>query len=165
MKKYFADKHCIIYLRVLSFILILFLIGILNYGLDYIKEKFPQYFLSAEISVPEIVVWAVIIVFIIAYVLFLVIILPLWLATLSYIIYTDEIEVRYGLWSKNRKYMKLSAIQYTTKVSFPLSKFTCLNFVFLHALGGRLSLMFLNDRDAEKIVKKIDNYILSRGGL
>ncbi len=165
MKKYFADKHCIIYLRVLSFILILCLIGILNYGLDYIKEKFPQYFLSAEISVPEIVVWAVIIVFIIAYVLFLVIILPLWLATLSYIIYTDEIEVRYGLWSKNRKYMKLSAIQYTTKVSFPLSKFTCLNFVFLHALGGRLSLMFLNDRDAEKIVKKIDNYILSRGGL
>lgn len=165
MKRFYADKKSLNFLRVAIFLALVLLAFVLNIALDYVERVFPQYIPKFNISVPEIVWWALIVLFIIAYVIFILIILPLWYKTVRFTLYTDEIEVKYGFFSKTNQYMKLSAVQYTTKVSFPLSKFTSFNFIFLNALGGRVMLMFLSDRDAEYIAKKIDNYIESRCGL
>ena len=165
MRKYHADKRSLTFLRVVTLFIIVGIIYGLKYLMYYLQQKYPQYFISINITVPEIVIWTLIGVFAIAYVLFLMIILPLWFSTVSYVISGDELVAKYGLFSRTRQYMKLSAIQYTTRLSFPLSEYTGFNFIIVNALGGKLVLMFLSNVDASDITLRIDKYIRSRGGL
>ena len=59
----------------------------------------------------------------------------------------------------------MSAVQYTTAVCMPLSKYTSFNFLFINAYGGRLVCTFLSSSDMEEIAKKIQQSLVSRGGL
>ena len=59
----------------------------------------------------------------------------------------------------------MSAVQYTTAVSMPLSKYTSFNFLFINAYGGRLVCTFLSSSDMEEIAKIIRQSLVSRGGL
>lgn len=155
MKKYYADKKSLKFLRVTTFLLISGIIIALKYLLDYLEERFPDYFSLPRITVPEIIIWAVVAALVIAYVLFLLIILPLWYRTVSYTVSSDEIVIKSGLFVKNTVYVKMSSIQYTTSISMPLSEYTSFNFLLISAYGGRLICFFLSASDLAEINRKI----------
>ena len=165
MKKYYADKRSLKFLRVTTFLLISGIIIGLKYLLDYLEERFPDYFSLPKITVPEIIIWAVVILLLTAYVLFLLIILPLWYRSVSYSVSADEIIIKTGLFIKNTCYVKMSSVQYTTAISMPLSEYTSFNFLMISAYGGRLVCFFLSSSDMAEINKKIQQALNSRGGL
>lgn len=165
MKKYYADKKSLKFLRALTLLIIAIIIIALKYLLYYLEDHFPDYFSIPQITIPEIIVWAVIILLVTAYVIFLMIILPLWYRSVSYTVSSEEIVICSGILTKNTSCIKMSAIQYTTSVSMPLSKYTSFNFLFINAYGGRLVCPFLSSLDMEEIAKKIRQSLVSRGGL
>lgn len=165
MKKYYADRKSLKFLRVFTFLLIICIITALKYLLNFLEAKYPDYFAIAKMTVPEIIIWIFIGLLVTAYVIFLMIILPLWYRSVSYTLSSDEIVIRSGVFFSNTVYVKMSSIQYTTTVSMPLSKYTSFNFLLINAYGGRLVMMFLSHSDMEEIHKKIRTYLSSRGGL
>ena len=165
MKKYYADKRSLKFLRVMTFLLIICIIIGLKYLLYYLESHFPQYFDIPRITVPEIIIWAFIILLVTAYVIFLLIILPLWYRSVSYTLSDDEITIRSGIFFKNITFIKMSSVQYTTAISMPFSKYTSFNFLLISAYGGRLVCFFLSSSDIEEISRKIRQYLGSRGGL
>ena len=165
MKKYYADRKSLKFLRVFTFLLIICIIIALKYLLYFLEARYPDYFALAKITIPEIIIWIFIGLLVTAYVVFLMIILPLWYRSVSYTLSSDEIVMRSGVFFSNTVYVKMSSIQYTTTVSMPLSKYTSFNFLLINAYGGRLVMMFLSHSDMEEIHKKIRTYLSSRGGL
>ncbi len=165
MKKYYADKRSLKFLRAATLLIIACIIIALKYLLYYLEEHFPDYFSIPQITVPEIIIWAVIILLVTAYVIFLMIILPLWYRSVSYTVSAEEIVIRSGIFIKNTSCIKMSAVQYTTAVCMPLSKYTSFNFLFINAYGGRLVCTFLSSSDMEEIAKIIRQSLVSRGGL
>lgn len=165
MKKYYADRKSLKFLRAATFLIIACIIIALKYLLIYLERRFPEYFDLPQITVPEIIVWAFALLLVIAYVVFLMIILPLWYRSVSYIVSSEEIIIRSGIFVRNTVCIKTSAVQYTTAVSLPLAKYTGFNFLFINAYGGRLLCYFLSSSDIEEIDKKIRQAIISRGGI
>lgn len=165
MKKYYADKKSLKFLRVVTFIIIAAIIIGLKYLLDYLQERFPAYFSIPKITIPEIIIWAIVILLLTAYVIFLLIILPLWYKSVSYGVSSDEIIIRSGIFVKNTCYIKMSSVQYTTAVSMPFSKYTSFNFLIISAYGGRLVCSFLSLSDMAEISRKIQQALSDRGGL
>lgn len=165
MKKYYADRKSLKFLRAATFLLIACIIIVLKYLLIYLEGRFPDYFALPKISVPEIIAWALVILLVTAYVIFLMIILPLWYRSVSYMVSSEEIIIRSGVFVRNTVCIKTSAVQYTTAVSLPLAKYTGFNFLFINAYGGRLLCYFLSSADMEEIDKKIRQAIVSRGGI
>ena len=165
MKKYYADRKSLKFLRVFTFLLIICIITALKYLLYFLEARYPDYFAIPKFTVPEIIIWILIGLLVTAYVIFLMIILPLWYRSVSYTLSADEIIIRSGVYFSNTVYVKMSSVQYTTTVSMPLSKYTSFNFLLINAYGGRLVMMFLSHSDMEEIHKKIRTYLSSRGGL
>lgn len=165
MKKYYADRKSLKFLRVFTFLLIICIITALKYLLNFLEAKYPDYFAIAKMTVPEIIIWIFIGLLVTAYVIFLMIILPLWYRSVSYTVSAEEIVIRSGIFIKNTSCIKMSAVQYTTSVCMPLSKYTSFNFLFINAYGGRLVCTFLSSSDMEEIAKKIQQSLVSRGGL
>ncbi len=165
MKKYYSDRRSLNFLRVFTLLLIICIIIALKYLLYFLQARYPEYFALAKFTVPEIIIWIFIILLVTAYVVFLMIILPLWYRSVSYTISSDEIILRSGVFFKNTTYVKISAVQYTTTISMPFSRFTGFNFLLINAYGGQLVMMFLSHSDMEEIYKKIQSYLSSRGGL
>ena len=165
MKKYYADRKSLKFLRVFTFLLIICIITALKYLLYFLEARYPDYFAIPKFTVPEIIIWILIGLLVTAYVIFLMIILPLWYRSVSYTLSADEIIIRSGVFFSNTVYVKMSSVQYTTTVSKPLSKYTSFNFLLINAYGGRLVMMFLSHSDMEEIHKKIRTYLSSRGGL
>ncbi|MBP1559760.1 MAG: PH domain-containing protein [Oscillospiraceae bacterium] len=133
--------------------------------MEYLEGRFPEYFALPKFTVPEIIIWAFVILLVTAYVVFLLIILPLWYRSVSYTVSPEGIVLRSGVFFKNTRYVKMSAVQYTTTVSMPFSKYTSFNFLLINAYGGRLLFCFLSSSDLEEIDKKIQQALRSRGGL
>lgn len=165
MKKYYADYRSLNFLRVVTLLLTGGIIFALKYLLYYLESRFPDRFDLPGFTIPEIIVWSVIILLVTAYVAFLMIILPLWYRSVCYMVSDDELVLRSGLFFKNTAYVKMSSVQYTTAVAMPFSKYTSFNFLFINAYGGRLVCCFLSSSDMEDINKKIRRALSSRGGL
>lgn len=154
MKKYYADRKSLNILRVIAFILLI-VIGIaLKYVLYIVEMKFPEYFVSG-INAVEIVVWYIAGVFALIYILYILIILPLWYNNARYYVTDSNVIARTGVLVKNKQYMKLSAIQYTTRISAPLGRKSGFNFIIFNGYGGRLLFTFLSKNDADEITRLI----------
>lgn len=165
MKKYYADKRSLNFLRVVIFLIIICITIAIKYLLYYLEGRYPEYYLPTKFTVPEIIAWILIAVLITAYVVFLFIILPMWYRSVCYIVSADEIIIKSGVIFSSTTYVKISSVQYTTTVKCPLSKYTSFNFLLINAYGGRLIMMFLSSSDLEKINRKIQSYLKDRGGL
>ncbi len=165
MKKYYADRKSLNFLRVFTFLLIICIIIALKYLLYFLEARYPDYFALAKITVPEIIIWIFIALLVTAYVIFLMIILPLWYRSVSYTVSADEIVLRSGIFINGTTYVKMSSVQYMTTISTPFSRYTSFNFLLINAYGGRLVMMFLSHSDMEEIYKKVQSYLSSRGGL
>lgn len=148
------DRRSLNILRVLAFIL-LFVIGIaLKYVLYIAEMKFPEYFVSG-INAVEIVIWCIAGIFALIYILYILIILPLWYNNARYYVTDRDVIARTGVLVKNKQYMKLSAIQYTTRISAPLGRKSGFNFIIFNGYGGRLIFTFLSKSDADEITRLI----------
>lgn len=81
--------------------------------------------------------------------------------TVTYISGT-EISLHTGMFFKKREFMKMSAVQYVTKLSFPLSGFSGFNFIMVRGLGGTIVLPFMRSIDCEDIINLIHAKITDR---
>ncbi|MGN0643223.1 MAG: PH domain-containing protein [Huintestinicola sp.] len=146
-------KH---FLSAAALVLTIVIIKALDFLREYVSEKFPQYLPESKVTLPERVIIALMIIFAAVYVVFILILLPMWYRTIRYTVTDREIISDTGLISKTHRIMKLSAVQNAALVSMPFSKYTGFNFISVNALGGRLILMFLSDKDSIKVMKLID---------
>lgn len=165
MKKYYADKKSLKFLRVVTLVIMICIIILIKYSLYYIKRRFSEIYNQSNTVDYEIMVWVLVAALITAYVVFLFIILPMWYRSVSYVITQDEIIISSGVIFRNKTYVKISSVQYTATVRCPLSNQTSFNFLLINAYGGRLVMMFLSSSDMEKINNKIQSYLKDRGGL
>lgn len=97
-----------------------------------------------------------------AAVLFGLILLPMYFRRTVIYISQSEITVHTGLVFLKREHMKMSAVQYVTQISMPLSSLSGFNFVILRALGGNLVLPFLRTAECEEIMAAVDLVIKER---
>ena len=163
MKKYYADKRSLNFLRVVTFIIIICIIYAIKYLLYYIERRYPELF--TESAVPDVIVWIIVAALITGYVVFLFIILPMWYRSVDYTVTADEIIISSGVIFKNTTYVKISSVQYTAAVKCPLSEHTSFNFLLINAYGGRIAMAFLSCKEMEEINRKIQSYLRDRGGL
>ena len=165
MKKYYADRNSLNILRVLSLILLI-VIGIaLKYVLYILRERYPEYFAIEKNTVAEIIIWSVMALFAVIYVTYILIFLPLWYNNARYFVTDKDIIARTGVLVKNVQYMKLSAIQYTTKISAPFARHSGFNFIVFNGYGGRMMFTFLSQSDADEITKIVRINIEKRGSV
>lgn len=160
MKKYNADIKSLNFLRVFIFILTICIILLLKYLSYYFVSRYQTCFYFIEIAARILSI-----LLLTAYVVFVLIILPLWYRSVSYTLTPDEIILRSGIVFKNTTYIKMSSVQYITTVMMPFSRQTSFNFLLINAYGGIRSCVFLSVSDMEEISKKIQFYLSSRGGI
>ena len=110
----------------------------------------------------EILMYSLMGIFWTAAVLFGLILLPMYFRRTVIYVSSGEITVHTGMFFLRREHMKMSAVQYITKASLPLSSFSGFNFIVVRALGGNLILPFLSDFDAEEISSTIRGEITKR---
>ena len=164
MKKYYPDRKSLNLLRVVSFILLIVILLALKYILYISRVRFPEYFVIEKNTAYEIVVWTLMAVIAMAYVLFILIYLPLLYKATVYEIDGDELVSRTGVFSRTVQYMKISAVQYTTLICAPLSKKTGFNFMVMSAHGGRMIFTFLPYSDALEIAELLKKDIVGKEG-
>lgn len=73
-----------------------------------------------------------------------------------------EITVHTGVLFLRREHMRMSAVQYVTKISLPLAKYTGFNFVLVRGLGGTIVLPFLRSGDCDDIMNLLHIKITER---
>lgn len=162
MKKYYADRNSLNILRVLSLILLIVIGIVLKYVLYILQKRYPDYFAIEGNTVAEVIIWSIMILFTAVYILYILILLPLWYNNARYYVTDKDIIARTGVLVKNVQYMKLSAVQYTTKISAPLGRHTGFNFIMFNGYGGRMMFIFLSQKDADEITKTVRRSIVKR---
>lgn len=162
MKKYYADRNSLNILRVLSFLLLIVIGIVLKYVLYILRERYPDYFAIEKNTVAEIIIWSLMALFAIIYVVYILIILPLWYNNARYYVTDKDIIAQKGVFVKNVQYMKLSAVQYTTKLSAPFARHSGFNFIVFNGYGGRMMFTFLSQSDSDEITKYVRRSIEKR---
>lgn len=162
MKKYYADRNSLNILRVISLILLI-VVGItLKYVLYILEKRYPEYFAIEKNTTAEILVWSLMALVTTIYVLYILIILPLWYNNARYYVTDKDVIARTGVFIKNVQYMKLSAVQYTTKISAPFAKHSGFNFIVFNGYGGRMIFTFLSQTDSDEIMRYVRQSIEKR---
>lgn len=95
-------------------------------------------------------------------VLFGFIILPSYFRRTVIYISGAEISLHTGIFFYKREFMKMSAVQYVTRISLPLSGFSGFNFILIRGLGGTIILPFLRTTDCDDITNLLHAKITER---
>lgn len=151
-RNYSSDPNGRKFISVTAFLLTIVLLVLLNILRLYAMDKFPQYMPDTQ-ALPVRVISALMIIFAAIYVVFIVILLPMWYKSIRYVITDDEIISYTGIFTRTYRIMKISSVQHAVRVSLPLSKYTGFNFIFLNALGSNMPILFLSDRDCTEILE------------
>ncbi len=158
IKKYSSDKNGYSFLLVLITVVVGAVIILLKYILRKIEIIYPSLF-EQERALPEIIIYGIMIFFAAAYIIFALIVLRFWHRSLNYILTDTAVISDAGFVVKSHQVMKYSAVQYVSRISMPLSRISSFNFIIVSALGGRLLLMFMSDKDAAEITEMIRSKI------
>lgn len=158
MKVYRSDKKGYSFLVALITVAVAAIIVLLKYILEKIEIMYPQLF-EKEKSLPEIIIYSIIIAFLVFYLLFALIFLRLWHKSLVYTVTDSEILSESGFFVHTQNVMKLSSIQFVTGISLPFSKISSFNFITAGALGGTLMMMFLSDEDYKEILDYLNTVV------
>lgn len=142
------------FLSAAAFLLTLAAMAALNILRLYAEEKFPQYIPEniTAAPLPQEVIAVIMIIVAVLYVVFIIILLPMWYKSFKYVVNDREIVSCSGIFSRTFRIMKLSAVQHVSRISLPFSDITCFNFVSVNALGGRLVFMFLSTKDCTELM-------------
>ena len=84
-------------------------------------------------------------------VLFGIILVPMYFRRTVIYVSTGEITVHTGLIMLRRVHMKMSAVQYVTRISVPILTLLGFNFIIIRALGASIVLPFLSAADSDSI--------------
>ena len=95
-------------------------------------------------------------------VLFGFIVLPSYFRRTVIYISDAEITIHTGIFFYKREFMKMSAVQYVTRISLPLSSFSGFNFILIRGLGGTIILPFLRTTDCDDITNLLHAKITER---
>lgn len=146
MKKYYSDNKG---LGVLSVLFLFLATGLIIASVIFL-------------SFLPILMYIAIGVFAVAYFIVALLWLPAFFKNMSFDISPNEIVCNTGAFFRNKRLMKMSAMQYYTAVSTPFSEITGINFVILNALGGNIVLMFLSKEDLTEISDFLETIIKKR---
>ncbi|MDE7293367.1 MAG: PH domain-containing protein [Oscillospiraceae bacterium] len=163
-KTYYSAPKGRVFLSAAAFLITIGAMIALNVLRLYLVDRFGPYIneisglpitAPAEPVMPfsAKVVSAIMIIVAALYVIFIVILLPMWYKSFKFVVNEKEIISYSGIFSRTFRIMKLSAVQHVSRISLPLSRITCFNFVSVNALGGRLVFMFLSEKDCAEIMK------------
>lgn len=86
------------------------------------------------------------------------ILLPLYFSKCSFNIAKDSATKNGGVFFTTTAHVKKSSVQYVTVVKTPFSKYTAMNFLIIHVLGGVMILNFLSLSDLEEIGAIMQNW-------
>ena len=139
MKIYTADKNCLNILRVSVIVLTFVLIVLCGEVLSFIPI----------IMIVLSVIFAVVGFFT------AIVYLPVYFRKLSYTISDNKIIKKSGFFFYKTQMMQIKTIQFSTTVSTPFSKITGLNFIFLYAYGGMMTVLFLDRHDFDEIDRRL----------
>ncbi len=103
----------------------------------------------------KILMWIIIGLFWGLGVLFGAILLPMYFRRTVIYLSKTELSLHSGLLWLIREHMRLSAVQYVTKIDFPLGQRLGFVFVTAHGLGGSIIMPFLSYNDAEEILNAL----------
>ena len=134
---------------------------IIYWALLVVPLAFPVLMRISLVSF-KIILLALSCLFLITAVLFGFILLPAYFRRTVMYVSGAEISIHTGLFFYRRECMKISAVQYVTTISFPLSRFSGFNFILVRGLGGTLVLPFLKSDDCEDISNFIHLKITER---
>lgn len=151
-RNYNSDPKGRKFISVTAFLLTIVLLVLLNILRLYALDKFPQYMPDTP-ALPVRVITALMIIFAAVYVVFIVILLPMWYKSIRYVINEKEVISYSGIFTRTYRIMKLSSVQHAVRISAPLSRYTGFNFIFLKALGGTMPILFLSDKDCGEILE------------
>ena len=149
MKKYYPYKISLTVLRVIGFFF--------NCFITFLSTLFLKPY--------QIIMTIVIILFWAAYIVVLLIALPIYFAKTNYFISSNEVAKQSGIIYFTRQLMRTDSIQYMTYFSTPLSKYSGFNFIIFNALGGKVMFLFLSKDDADEISSNISAIIRQKSRL
>lgn len=124
-------------------------------GLIFAAAILASALIRAYLGSFKILMFSLIGIFLSLAVLFGLILLPMFFRRTVIYVSPGEITVHTGLLFLRREQMKMSAVQYVTRISLPLSGFSGFNFIAVRALGGTLLLPFLNSVDCDEIMNSL----------
>lgn len=159
-KTYYSAPKGRMFLSAAAFLVTIGAMLALNVLRLYVADRFARYIPDIS-DIPEAiprtplpakVISAVMIIVAVLYVIFIIILLPMWYKSFKYSVNDKEIISYSGIFSRTFRIMKLSAVQHVSRISLPFSRVTCFNFVSVNALGGRLVFMFLSEKDCSEIM-------------
>lgn len=156
-KNYSSDPKGRRFISAAAFLLTIVLLVLLNILRLYVMDKFPGYMPETP-ALPVRVITALMITFAAVYVVFIVLLLPMWYRSLRYVINEREVISYSGIFSRTYRIMKISSVQHAVRVSMPFSQYTGFNFIFLKALGGNMPILFLSDKDCGEILEMFRAY-------
>ncbi len=136
MKQYKPDRHCLTTMRLLITAAVVIVLWAVRYF----------------IPIEKIVMLCIIVVIAIAcFEMF--VHLPMYFNSISYSATETEVTKSSGVFIKVHQSVRYSSIQYTTRISSPLSQHTGFNFIIFFVYGGQLRLLFLKRADADEIIR------------
>lgn len=143
MKKYQADKNCMIFLRLLIISLMIILDILVYVYLQ--KYSIIMYILMGLISILGI--------------FFASIYVPLYFRNVCFTVSNEIISKESGFFIRTNQTMKVSSVQYITTIYIPLFRYIGFNFIIFNALGGYMIFTFLNKHDSTEIYSNINRLI------
>ncbi|MBR3668050.1 MAG: PH domain-containing protein [Ruminococcus sp.] len=136
MKQYKPDRHCLTTMRLLITAAVVIVLWAVRYF----------------IPIEKIVMLCIIVVIAIAcFEMF--VHLPMYFNSISYSATETEVTKSSGVFIKVHQSVRYSSIQYTTRITSPLSQHTGFNFIIFFVYGGQLRLLFLKRADADEIIR------------
>lgn len=135
-KKYRPDPHAKYVLQLICLPLALILIAAIRYVL---------------MIVPAHIVNSICLLLLLAALICIFILLPLWFRNTSYTITEQDIISVTGIFIHREKRMRLRALQCSTIIQTPFCQYTGMIFLPLHAYGGTMLLLFLKKKDAAEL--------------
>ncbi|MGN0622247.1 MAG: hypothetical protein ACI4I9_10300 [Porcipelethomonas sp.] len=139
MKQYKADKKCLNIIRI-------FLIAV-TAALIIVCAEFMQ--------VLPILMISLCVIFALAGFFTAFVYLPVYFRKLCYTVSDGKIIKQSGFFFYKTQMMRIDTIQFSSSVFTPFSKFTGLNFIFLYAYGGMMTVMFLENDDFSELDKSL----------
>ncbi len=135
-KIYRPDPHAKYLLQLICLPLALILIAAIRYVL---------------MIVPAHIVNGICLLLLLAALICIFILLPLWFRNTSYTITEQDIISVTGIFIHREKRMRLRALQCSTIIQTPFCQYTGMIFLPLHAYGGTMLLLFLKKKDAAEL--------------
>ncbi len=93
---------------------------------------------------------------------FVLILLPIYFRRTVIYLSPTELSLHTGMIFSSREHMRVSAVQYISMITLPLSRLTGFNFLTVHGLGGTIILPFLSFSDIEILADALQLEIQKR---